>query len=170
VLSGEYHLDLSRAVALGHSAGGYLALWASARQKVSNTSPLFVPEPLVLRGVMNLAGMVDMRENIAHFEAECGDAVVTNLLGGAPAAVPDHYVQASASTMLPLGVAQILIWGELDNFVPRAIAERYARAASQAGDQATLLVIPGVGHFETASPASSAWPHVRGAIRSLLTN
>jgi acetyl esterase/lipase len=170
VLSGEYHLDLSRAVALGHSAGGHLALWASARQKVSKTSPLFVPEPLVLSGVMNLAGMVDMRENIAHYEAECGDAVVTSLLGGPPAAVPDHYSQASASTMLPLGVAQILIWGEHDNFVPRAIAEQYAHAASQAGDRAELLVVPGVGHFETASPASSAWPHVRGAIRSLLTN
>jgi hypothetical protein len=42
---------------------------------------------------------------------------VTNLLGGPPAAVPDRYVQASARTMLPLGVAQILIWGEHDNFV-----------------------------------------------------
>jgi acetyl esterase/lipase len=114
-LSGECHLDLSKVVALGHSAGGHLALWASARQKVSNTSPLFVPQPLVLRGVINLAGMIDMRENIAHYEAECGDAVVTNLLGGPPAAVPDRYAQASASTMLPLGVAQILISGEHDN-------------------------------------------------------
>lgn len=170
VLSGEYHLDLSKVVALGHSAGGHLALCASARQKVSNTSPLFVPQPLALRGVINLAGMIDMRENIAHYEAECGDAVVTNLLGGPPAAVPDRYVQASASTMLPLGVAQILIWGEHDNFVPRALAEQYVRAASQAGDRAELLVVPGVGHFETASPASSAWPTVRGAIRLLLTN
>jgi hypothetical protein len=60
---------------------------------------------------------------------------VTNLLGGPPAAVPDRYVQASARTMLPLGVAQILIWGEHDNFVPRALAEQYVRAASQAGDR-----------------------------------
>ena len=86
MLSGEYHLDLSKVVALGHSAGGHLALCASARQKVANTSPLFVPQPLALRGVINLAGMIDMRENIAHYEAECGDAVVTNLLGGPPAA------------------------------------------------------------------------------------
>jgi acetyl esterase/lipase len=61
VLSGEYHLDLSKVVALGHSAGGHLALCASARQKVANTSPLFVPQPLALRGVINLAGMIDMR-------------------------------------------------------------------------------------------------------------
>ena len=119
---------------------------------------------------MNLAGSIDMRENIADYEAECGDAVVTNLLGGPPTAVPDRYVQVSASTVLPLGVAQILIWGEQDNFVPRALAEQYVRAASQAGDRAELLGVPGVGHVETASPASSAWPHVRGAIRSLLTN
>jgi pimeloyl-ACP methyl ester carboxylesterase len=72
--------------------------------------------------------------------------------------------------MLPLGVAQILIWGEHDTFVPRALAEQYVHAASQAGDRAELLVVPGVGHFETASPASSAWPTVRGAIRLLLTN
>jgi hypothetical protein len=31
-----------------------------------------------------------------------------------------------------------------------------------------LVVIPGAGHFEIASPLSSAWPRVESAIRSLL--
>jgi pimeloyl-ACP methyl ester carboxylesterase len=76
--------------------------------------------------------------------------------GGAPAAVPDRYVQASARTMLPLGVAQILIWGEHDNFVPRALAEQIRARCQSIWGSTELLVVPGVGHFETASPASSA--------------
>src|SRR5579872_5792979 len=32
-LAAPYHLDLSRVVAMGHSAGGHLALWLAARRR-----------------------------------------------------------------------------------------------------------------------------------------
>jgi hypothetical protein len=46
--------------------------------------------------------------------------------------------------------------------------EAYAEAARRAGDPVQLVAIPGAGHFEIASPRSSAWPKVESAIRSLL--
>lgn len=79
------------------------------------------------------------------------------------------YAQVSATTMLPLGIPQVLVWGDHEDFVPLPLAESYAKAARQAGDSVHLLVIPCAGHFETASPFSSAWPAVRTAIQSLLT-
>ena len=167
-MAGAYDLDLSRVVVLGHSAGGHLAMWAGTRQRIPRKSPLFVPDPLRIRGVINLAGTIDMTENIAHMEAACRAAVVTGLLGGTPQSVPDRYKAVSAGTMLPLRVPQLLIWGEHEDFVPRALAERHVRAATRAGDRARLTIVPAVGHFETASPASSAWPTVRAGVRSLL--
>ena len=167
-LAGEHALELGRVVVVGHSAGGHLAMWTAARARVPVGSPLHAADPLAVRGVINLAGPLDLTANIPGYQALCRDTVVTALLGGTPAAVPERYAQASAIRLLPLGVPQVLVWGEHEDFVPRPLAEAYVDAARQAGDPVRLIVIPGVGHFETASPRASTWPRVASAIRSLL--
>ena len=163
-------LDLTRVAILGHSAGGHLAMWTGTRHRLPPTSSLHVATPLPIRGVINLAGTIDMAENISTMETECHDTVVTGMLGGTPAAVPERYRETSASAMLPLGIRQILIWGEHENFVPLSLAQRHIDAATRAGDHARLVIVPAVGHFESANPRSSAWPAVLEAIRSLLIN
>ncbi len=167
-LATKFDLDLSRVIVVGHSAGGHLAMWSGARQRLSPKSALRIPDPLLLRGVINLAGTIEMTENIANMESRCRDTVVTTLLGGTPSAVPERYREVSATAMLPLQVPQILIWGEHEDFVPLPLAERHVNKATEAGDQARLIVVPATGHFESASPASTAWPTVLAAIRSLL--
>ncbi|HJU64682.1 MAG TPA: alpha/beta hydrolase, partial [Gemmatimonadaceae bacterium] len=161
-------LDLGRVVIVGHSAGGHLAMWAGARSRLPTGSPLYVENALPVRGVIDLAGPVDMTANIKGYEALCRDSVITSLLGGTPTAVPERYAHTSAIRLVPLGIPQVLIMGEHEDFVPRPLAEAYARAAAQAGDRVRLIVIPGVGHFEIASPLASTWPQVDSAIRSLL--
>lgn len=163
-----YALDLGRVVVVGHSTGGHLAMWIATRRQIAKDSPLFTAHPLRVRGVINMAGAVDMADNVAHFEAQCREPVVTRLLGGTPAAVPDRYRQASAIDQLPLGVPQVLVWGAFENFVPRPQADKYVRAARRAGDRVGMLVVPSAGHFEAASPKSAAWPVVQDAIRSML--
>jgi acetyl esterase/lipase len=167
-LAGQYDLDVGRVVVAGHSAGGHLAMWAAARLRLAATSPLYVANPLPVRGVIDLAGPVDMTANIRGYETLCRDTVITSLLGGTPAAVPAHYAQASAIKLLPLGVPQVLVVGAHEEFVPLPLAEAYAQAALRAGDPVRLIVIPGVGHFEIASPRASTWPQVESAIGSLL--
>jgi len=167
-IAGTFALDLSRVVVVGHSAGGHLAMWSGARQRLPAKSALRVPDPLSLRGVINIAGTIEMTENITHMESLCRDTVVTTLLGGSPSAVPDRYREVSATAMLPLKVPQVLVWGEHEDFVPLALAKRHVDMATKAGDNARLVVIPGAGHFEPANPASTAWTPVLEAIRSLL--
>jgi acetyl esterase/lipase len=169
-LAAPYKLNLNRVVVLGHSAGGHLAMWAATRQRIAAKSPLFISKPLPIRGVINLAGTIDMTANIPHMEQACRGPVVTALMGGAPAAVPERYREASANTMLPLGVPQILIWGEHEDYIPQPLVEQYVSAATRAGDRARLVLVPAAGHFETASPFTAAWPVVHEAIRSLLLN
>jgi acetyl esterase/lipase len=167
-IAAQFDVDLSRVVVIGHSAGGHLAMWAAARTRLDKESPLFVADPLPVRGVVNLAGTIDMADNIPRMEAGCGDTVVTAMLGGTPGDVPERYAQASAITLVPLGIPQALVWGEHEDFVPLPLAEKYGQLATKAGDSVRIVVVPGVGHFELASPFSSAWPMVRSAIRSLL--
>ena len=110
--SPEYGLDLSRVVVVGHSAGGHLAMWAAARGKLPRESQLYVANPLPVRGVVNLAVTMDMTDNISNMEALCGDNVVRGMLGGTPHSVPERHAQASVMSLVPLGVRQVLIWGE----------------------------------------------------------
>ena len=170
LLAPRYGLDLTKVVLLGHSAGGHLAHWAATRHRLAPASPVYRADPLPVRGVINLAGRMDMTTGIAEYETLCRDRVVQNLLGGDPQTVPERYRDASPSAHLPLGVPQVLIWGEHEDFVPAPLVRSYAAAARQAGDDVELIVIPGAGHFETASPQSAAWPVVLRSIRRLLGN
>src|SRR5687768_9385555 len=167
-LAGQHPLDLGRVVIVGHSAGGHLAMWAAAHARVATGSAIHTADPLPVRGVLDLAGPVDLTANIAGYEVLCRDTVITQLLGGTPTTVPERYAHASPRQLLPLGVPQVLLQGEHEDFVPRPLAEAYVRAASQAGDSVRLIVIPRVGHFEIASPRATTWPKVESVIRSLL--
>jgi acetyl esterase/lipase len=169
-MASAYSLDLARVAVVGHSAGGHLAMWAAMRAKIPDGSELFLPRPLPVRGVVNLAGTIDMTKNIEHMEGSCHAPVVTQLLGGTTDAVPSRYREVSATASLPLGVRQVLVWGEHEEFVPLALARAHADAATAAGDRARVIVIPGAGHFELANPSSAVWPQVFDAIRSMLTN
>jgi acetyl esterase/lipase len=167
-LAGKHDLDLGRVVLLGHSAGGHLAMWLAGRARVPTSSPLYVEDPLPVRGVINLAGPLDLTANIPEYEGLCRDTVITTLLGGSPTAVAERYAQASPIKLLPLGIPQVLVIGEHEEFVPRPLVEAYAQAAARAGDPVRLVIIPRAGHFELASPRTAAWPLNKAAIRALL--
>lgn len=164
----QHELDLSRVVIVGHSAGGNLAMWAAARGRIPTSSELYAPNPLRVRGVIDLAGPLDMTANIAGYQALCRDSVITELLGGTPAAMPERYAQVSPIRLVPSGIPQVVIIGDHDDFLPRPIADSYVRRAEQSGDKVRLILIPNAGHFEIASPRAAAWTQVAAAIQSLL--
>jgi acetyl esterase/lipase len=102
-IAAEYHLDLSRVVAMGHSAGGHLAMWLAARPKLPRSSELYSKGPLPLKGVVDLDGPGDLRATLSMQERVCGARVITQLLGGTPEERPQRYREASPIEMLPTG-------------------------------------------------------------------
>lgn len=148
-------------VLVGHSAGGHLALWLAARHRLPPTSP-WHRTTAPLAGVVSLAGMGDL---VAAEEAGLGDHAARALLGGSPAQVPERYAAASPAQRLPLGVRTVLVHGTADEAVPVGSSRTYTRLATAAGDDAHLLELEGVGHFELIDPRSAAWPAVLRAVR-----
>jgi len=164
-LAQPYNLDVDRVVAIGHSAGGHLALWLAGCHRFKPGDPLHVTEPLPLIGAISLAGVADLQR---AWELRLSNNVVEDFLGGTPQQVPERYAAASPIELLPLGVPQTLIHGTEDDSVPFELATRYHAAAQAAGDPVALLTLQGTGHFEIVDPRSQEWPSVLSAIRSLL--
>jgi len=60
-LAVRFPLYLSRAAAVGHSAGGHLALWLGARPRIAGTSPLAARDPVRFRRLFSLGGLGDLK-------------------------------------------------------------------------------------------------------------
>jgi dipeptidyl aminopeptidase/acylaminoacyl peptidase len=137
-------LDLARVVAIGHSAGGHLALWAAGRRDAR------VP----LAGAVGQGAVCDL-ERGARLQLSRG--VVQDFCGGEPEEAPEAYRGADPVARVPAGIPQLLVHGDRDPNVPVELATSYAAAARAAGDDVTLVVRPGEGHFEHLDPTSMAW-------------
>jgi acetyl esterase/lipase len=129
-------VDLSRVVAIGHSAGGHLAAWAATRDH----------HRVAVTGVVSQAGVLDLER---ARELRLSDGVVDRFLNGQPSAV------ASPIERLPLGVPALLTHGGRDDIVPVEISERFARASG-----ASLIVEPDEDHFGHLDPANPLWKAV----------
>jgi acetyl esterase/lipase len=153
-IGGEYRLDLQRVVALGHSAGGHLALWLAGRPQIPDTGQLYNPEPLKLKGAISLAGVSNLRRSS---DLKLSDNVVASFLGGPPEQYPERYYEASPYELLPVGIPQVLIHGTEDPDVPYTLSQEYFEKAELLGDPVKLVTLPGAGHFEVIDPKSKEW-------------
>lgn len=164
-LAPTYDLDLARVAATGHSAGGQMALWLAARHRISEESALYAAAPLPLKGAVSLAGVADLRRGC---ELGLSNGVVEDLMGGTPESVPERYGAGSPAELLPLEVPQWLVHGTNDANVPYEISKSYYDRALLLGDEATLVMLPGAGHFEVADPQSREWSSVVKALQAAL--
>jgi acetyl esterase/lipase len=146
-------LDLTRVTAVGHSAGGQLALWAAARPGLPAGMPGSTP-PVTVAAAVSLAGVVDL---VDADRRGIGGGAVAQLLGGRSEQVAERYRLASPIERLPLGVPHLLVHGTRDRHVPADMSERYAEVAQAAGDPVDLLVRHDVGHMDLIEPRSPGW-------------
>ena len=164
-LAAANRLDLTRVIAIGHSAGGHFVMWLATRPKLPTTSDLYMSDPLLLTGVVDLDGPPDLKATIPLQQPVCGSPVITNLMGGTPDERPERYRAASPVELLPLGVRQEFFAGRMF----AALAAPYETAAKQAGDVLHLTVLANAGHFVFIDPQSDVWPQVLAAVKRLLS-
>jgi acetyl esterase/lipase len=164
-ISSNSRVDTSRTAVLGHSAGGHLALWLTSSHRVPKGSPIQIAQKYRITLAVSLAGVSDLR---AAWKQRLGNGAVERLLGGTPDQLPDRYNAASPSELLPSGSKQVLIHGVDDNIVPISQSEKFVERAEQLGDQARLIKLDDVGHFELIDPESEAWSEVARAVLAVL--
>ena len=153
-LAADHHLDLSRVVVLGHSAGGQLALWAAERHRLGEDDPGADPRVLPIAAV-SLAGVTDLAVGES---TNLGDGAVAGFLGSAERG--EAYRVASPLALLPADRPHIIVHGTDDDQVPPSYAQSYVETARRPGTKVELLQIDGADHFDPIRPTSTTWAAV----------
>ncbi|MFF0458572.1 alpha/beta hydrolase family protein [Nocardia africana] len=155
-------LDLSRVVAIGHSAGGQLAGWLAGRGSLPADSPGGSPR-VPLTGFVSQAGVLALE---LALEEDLGSGAIRTFLGDR-ADDPVARSLADPSALLPMGVPSRCVHGTADDDVPLSQSQRFVATARRAGDDSRLLVLPGTDHYSLIDVTSSAWAACRAAVSDL---
>jgi acetyl esterase/lipase len=136
-----------RVILIGHSAGGHLALWATAA-RIAPT----------LTGTLALAPVADLL--LAH-ELGLGSGAVSRFLGCEPVSRPDIDPRQMAAP----DTATTIVHGVDDDTVPLAISESYVAAHPQV----RWVPVAGAGHYALIDPQAPAWSTVMTELAALAT-
>ena len=130
-------LDLDAVVAIGHSAGGQLALWAASRDDSA----------VAFRRVAALAAVCDM----------ASAQIAREMLGGGPDEVPERYATVDPIRRVPLPMPVLLVHGSGDETVAVRHSRDYAAAARAAGGEVELIEPRDGEHRSYVDPRSEGW-------------
>ena len=137
----EHNLDLSQVIAVGHSAGGQLALAAAKRRSLPSVG---TGSQVTIAGVIAVAPMADLESATSR---QVGAERISDFLRGADGESA-AYTEASPATMIPLGVRQVVIHGSGDDLVPVDLSASYSAAAADAGDSIVYHEPKGADHYD----------------------
>ena len=165
-LARRFPLDLKRAVILGHSAGGQLALiLAGHQQQGPQPAGAGILPGKGVRGAVSLAGVVDLRR---AWELKLSNDAVGEFLGGSPDNLGEHYREASPIEVPMPKLRQRLLHGVADTIVPIELSRRYAARKLAAKEDVKLTELASAGHFDLIDPRSAAWKAVERTVKELL--
>jgi acetyl esterase/lipase len=155
--------DTERVVAIGHSAGGHLAVWAAGRSELAPGATGSGPV-VELAGAISLAGVVDLG---AAAREKIGNGAVIDLMGGSPGEFPERYAVADPLPQVPIPAVVWCVHARADDRVPFAESVTYVAAAQAADQDARLLEVDG-GHFSIADISAPTWPVVINALEEAM--
>ncbi len=166
----QAQLNMTKLIALGHSAGGHLAFWSLVREQLSPSSDLYIESPVTIQGAISMGGSGDVLSNFSHFANVCGPQALTGLFNGTPTEVPSHYHQGSPASFLPIKKAQWFLTGVDDQAVPPSLANHYLRLANEKGDGAYVKTIEleACAHHEYNHPQKHVFPILIEALSQMI--
>lgn len=129
-------------IALGHSAGGHLALWVTAQREVA------------IDAVVALAPLTDL---VAADQQLLSNRATMELFGVGSEDDLTVFKEASPRHLLPLGVPQLIVHGPNDEQVPYDLTSNYVDAARSLGDEVTFVNPSDIDHFNVIDPDHDVW-------------
>jgi acetyl esterase/lipase len=157
-----YHIDKTKYVVTGGSAGGHLALMVGMATSAAQAGPVN-PTDYKIAAIVDGYGPTDITDLLKRGTSFAVQWLPANTPDRAAIAVrmsPVSYVRADIPPM-------IAVQGSNDTTVPVVQSQTLVAALQAAGAEASIHLVPGAGHgFST--PAG-AWTDAQGAMFGFLT-
>ncbi len=148
-------------IAIGHSAGGHLALWLARRPALAADDPLRGADPIRIDLAVSQGGLPDLRAGAASTGHACG--------ADAPAAMARGDFARTSPPEMPLGSGREMQFNnDRDRITPPATGAAYGAAMAARGVTVPMEVTRGEGHVELIAPDSVSWAKQRTAILAAL--
>lgn len=135
-------LNLDNIYVIGHSAGGHLSIWLNTQQL-----------HLQIRKYIGLAPILDLRRAYAE---GIGNGVTDRLLMDTPDEGMEKYQFASPIENNIKNGKEVIIHGELDDYVPCAWSEDYYKKMMGFNNEIEFIKIEKCGHMEFLEVDSDA--------------
>jgi acetyl esterase/lipase len=161
----RYRLDPARSLLVGHSAGGHLALWAAARDRLPAGSALRSAQPFVPRAAVAIAGVGDLEKFAPSIDPICGPGIAGALIGMGRA---DPYADISPAALPASATRIVMVSGVLDRLVPPYVAHDFVQTV-RGRVVVERVDIPDAGHFDLVG-AGPTWRQVRRLIERMLAS
>ncbi|MHA7268409.1 alpha/beta hydrolase family protein [Arthrobacter sp. HLT1-20] len=156
IVAAQHGLDLGSVVALGHSAGGQLGVWAAGRSTFP-AGAVGAQPAVAVTGVVSQSGLLNLGQAQA---LGLSNNAVTALLG-------PNVALADPLAAIPLPVPVLAVHAVHDADVPASQSESYVAAAVAAGADARLVRVPG-GHMDLIDVGSASYAVCRELALGLL--
>ena len=101
-----------------------------------------------------VVGRLDMRRDLAR---QRGVVEIRMKVRQHRALRPDPLADTSPARLLPVGVPFVSVNGSEDRIAPPLLGDGLTRKAMEAGDTASLIVVPATGHVELVAPDTEAF-------------
>jgi len=150
-------LRTGRIVAIGHSAGGHLALWLADRPALPAASPLRGDSPARIAVAISQGGLPDLEFSSNTVDHGCGTEGARKMAGEPAPGRPDIYADTSPIAMTPGDAIRIQINTAEDRIAPPDYAAAYRDALAAKGKEVRTITVPDEAHVELIAPDSGAW-------------
>lgn len=149
-------------IAIGHSAGGHLALWLGRRPGLAAGDALRGADPVQLDLAISQGGLPDLRAQTKRPDHGCGHECAIAMAG--QTADGDEFARTSPPEM-PAGTArEVQFNNALDHIAPPSFGAAYGAEIARRGQRVDMIVTEGEGHVELIAPDSVSWARQRAFI------
>ena len=135
-------------IAIGHSAGGHLALWLARRSALANGDALRGSNPVKLDLAISQGGLPDLRAQTDLPDHGCGNESASAMAKG-------EFARVSPPEMPRGSAREIQFNNDLDGIAPPSFGKAYG---------AEMVTTPNEGHVELIAPGSVSWGKQRAVI------
>ncbi|MFK7818967.1 MAG: alpha/beta fold hydrolase, partial [Planctomycetaceae bacterium] len=156
----EFGFLTTKTIAIGHSAGGHLALWLGNRPAIPESETIRGENPIKIDLAVSQGGLPDLRAGANRDGHPCGVAAPFQMMGS-----ERRLTQiTSPSEMKPGQARQVLFHNTLDRIAPPKFARAYIDQVRSKNVGVTLIETEAEGHVELVAPDSKSWARQRALI------